>query len=152
MVMQQIRLEWLNVTLYRPCLVFFLNCNFTCELLKMRVCKQRKNLFTCLPWKNDRRYEWVDLIYLFIYIYIFPPFDSVSTVFYLRTKTFKGPASKSDCNMGNRTQHKWKRWISELVLGWRKRIAPCLVKLQHADDKIRSQWLENSITTGAADS
>lgn len=36
--------------------------------------------------------------------------------------------------------------------GLRKRIVPCLVKLLHADDKIRSQWRENRITAEVAGS
>lgn len=54
--------------------------------------------------------------------------------------------------MGHRTERDVEAADVRAGPGLRKQIVPCLVKLLHADDKIRSQWRESRITAGAADS
>lgn len=49
--------------------------------------------------------------------------------------------------MGHRTEQKVEAVDVRAGPGLRKRIVPCLVKLLHADDKIRSQWRENGISS-----
>lgn len=49
--------------------------------------------------------------------------------------------------MGHRTEQEVEAVDVQAGPGLRKRIVPCLVKLLHADDKIRSQWRENRISS-----